>query len=341
MNVREEKIPSLDSSIYTSDQADDVDNDTIQMEFEISETFKENSISTFSNDKANTVQKPPSNSNSDINQPRRKFTEEEDRYLTQLVDEMGAKNWESIAQKMPNRTARQCRDRYSNYLVPGFFNGEWSAEEDENLYKKYQEIGPKWTVIHQFFKNRSPNSLKNRWNYFVSRSNFKMNQRQNNSIYVNNQTNFCQQPFYQQHYFNNNNQINIFKNHGKPYFQQKLQYYGCYNQFPINTVPNINYNNKFVQKFINKPKNTNIGRLKNNKLISQIPHNKKIDGCEKNQIKNKNIEQKLNDLPDIQEPTDAIFSLHLDQKNPEMFDEDNEEYINNMYSFDDPELFSF
>ncbi|OHS99983.1 hypothetical protein TRFO_33442 [Tritrichomonas foetus] len=103
---------------------------------------------------------------------RRKFTEEEDRFLSQLVAEMGPRKWDQIAKRMPNRTARQCRDRYSNYLIPGFFNGEWSREEDELLYSKYQEFGPKWAIIKEFFKNRSPNSIKNRWNYFVSRAEF-------------------------------------------------------------------------------------------------------------------------------------------------------------------------
>ena len=102
---------------------------------------------------------------------RRKFTEEEDKLLSKLVSEMGPRKWDQIAKNMPNnRTARQCRDRYSNYLIPGFFNGEWSKEEDELLYKKYQEYGPKWAVIKEFFTNRSPNAIKNRWNYFVSRS---------------------------------------------------------------------------------------------------------------------------------------------------------------------------
>lgn len=102
---------------------------------------------------------------------RRKFTEEEDKLLSKLVSEMGPRKWDQIAKKMPNnRTARQCRDRYSNYLIPGFFNGEWSKEEDELLYKKYQEYGPKWAVIKEYFTNRSPNAIKNRWNYFVSRS---------------------------------------------------------------------------------------------------------------------------------------------------------------------------
>lgn len=120
-----------------------------------------------------TAAKTPSSkgSSSGSTTSRRKFTEEEDKLLSKLVSEMGPRKWDQIAKNMPNnRTARQCRDRYSNYLIPGFFNGEWSKEEDELLYRKYQEYGPKWAVIKEYFTNRSPNAIKNRWNYFVSRS---------------------------------------------------------------------------------------------------------------------------------------------------------------------------
>lgn len=100
---------------------------------------------------------------------RKKFSPEEDKLLTDLVLKFGPKKWSVIAQYLPFRTARQCRDRYSNYLAPGFFNGQWTQEEDDLLYEKYKEIGPKWSQMKDFFKNRSPNSLKNRWNYFISK----------------------------------------------------------------------------------------------------------------------------------------------------------------------------
>lgn len=100
---------------------------------------------------------------------RRKFTEEEDEKLKKLVEEMGSKKWEDIAKLMPGRTGRQCRDRYQNYLIPGFFNGQWSQQEDDLLNLKYLEYGSQWSKITKFFSHRSANSLKNRWNYFVSR----------------------------------------------------------------------------------------------------------------------------------------------------------------------------
>ncbi|OHT14988.1 hypothetical protein TRFO_42796 [Tritrichomonas foetus] len=101
---------------------------------------------------------------------RKKFSSEEDKHLKELVEKHGAKNWDKIAELMPGRTGRQCRDRYRNYLIPGFFNGQWSQDEDDLLRVKYHEFGPQWAKMTPFFHGRSANSLKNRWNYFVCRT---------------------------------------------------------------------------------------------------------------------------------------------------------------------------
>ncbi|OHT03101.1 r2r3-MYB transcription factor [Tritrichomonas foetus] len=113
---------------------------------------------------------------------RQKFLPEEDKILSEMVEKLGPKKWNRIAQFLPNRTARQCRDRYCNYLAPGFFNGEWSQKEDDLLYEKYCELGPKWAQMKAFFQSRSPNSLKNRWNYFVSKRYSPVNKMPTNSI---------------------------------------------------------------------------------------------------------------------------------------------------------------
>ena len=107
---------------------------------------------------------------------RKKFSSEEDKHLKELVEIHGAKNWDRIAELMPGRTGRQCRDRYRNYLIPGFFNGQWSQEEDDLLRAKYNEFGPQWAKMTPFFNGRSANSLKNRWNYFVCRTDPKTQQ---------------------------------------------------------------------------------------------------------------------------------------------------------------------
>ena len=99
------------------------------------------------------------------NAPRKKFSQEEDEKLKNLVESMGSKKWEQIAKEMPGRTGRQCRDRYQNYLIPGYFNGQWSKMEDDLLLKLFVQYGSQWSKMAQFFSNRSANSLKNRYNY--------------------------------------------------------------------------------------------------------------------------------------------------------------------------------
>ena len=51
---------------------------------------------------------------------KQKFTLYEDELLKRIVFRFGPKNWKLIASMIPGRTSRQCRDRYSNYLAPGY-----------------------------------------------------------------------------------------------------------------------------------------------------------------------------------------------------------------------------
>ena len=64
------------------------------------------------------------------------FTKEEDEKFIMLTQKYGTKNWSFISDFIEGRNSKQCRDRYSNYLIPVFFNCEWSKEEDE-LLKNY------------------------------------------------------------------------------------------------------------------------------------------------------------------------------------------------------------
>jgi hypothetical protein len=105
--------------------------------------------------------------------PRRKFSAEEDDKLRMLVHQMGNQRWESVAQRMPGRTARQCRDRYKNYLLSSLVITPWSPEEDALLRRKYAELGPKWVEISRWFRGRSGNDVKNRWNRHISKTTAK------------------------------------------------------------------------------------------------------------------------------------------------------------------------
>jgi hypothetical protein len=47
----------------------------------------------------------------------------------QLVAEMGARKWAHIAQQLPRRNGKQCRERWHNHLDPSIRREEWTAEE--------------------------------------------------------------------------------------------------------------------------------------------------------------------------------------------------------------------
>jgi hypothetical protein len=94
---------------------------------------------------------------------RRKFSPLEDQRLRDIVTELGQNDWAAIASRLGTRCARQCRERYRNYLDPSLRRDPWSEDEDRLLFEKFSEIGPKWSLIERFFKGRSEANIKNRW----------------------------------------------------------------------------------------------------------------------------------------------------------------------------------
>lgn len=95
--------------------------------------------------------------------PKFKFGADEDLQLKDLVRKYGENNWTQIAQNMPNRNARQCKERWCNYLSPNICKSPWTQDEDNLLLEKYKEIGARWVQIAKFFPQRTDISIKNRY----------------------------------------------------------------------------------------------------------------------------------------------------------------------------------
>lgn len=98
----------------------------------------------------------------EIKLPRKTFSPDEDTALRELVKIFGEK-WDSVAQMMPNRTAKQCQIRWKKYLAPHLRETIWTDEEDRLLMRTIETIGTKWAKIAKFFPGRSDVSLKNRY----------------------------------------------------------------------------------------------------------------------------------------------------------------------------------
>lgn len=98
---------------------------------------------------------------------RKRFTKDEDKLLKSLAESGELTNWEDISKRMPGRTARQCRDRYNNYLFKELTNEPFTPEEDQTILRMYKEIGPKWAQIAKTLHGRSGNNVKNRWYKFL------------------------------------------------------------------------------------------------------------------------------------------------------------------------------
>ena len=117
---------------------------------------------------------------------RARFNQNEDEMLTKLVEKYGINNWSLIASEMLNRNARQCHERWSNFLSPHLNHGPWSQDEDVLLEEKVLELGNKWVTIQQYFPDRTDTSIKNRWKLLLRRKENGGKRRSSKRNYIEN-----------------------------------------------------------------------------------------------------------------------------------------------------------
>jgi hypothetical protein len=100
---------------------------------------------------------------------RNRFSVDEDLRLLDLVAKHGQAAWNKVATEMGDRTGRQCRDRYKNYLSDRVVRAPWTPWEDEYIRCRYHEIGAHWaTIAVELLTGRTPIQVTNRWNHDLS-----------------------------------------------------------------------------------------------------------------------------------------------------------------------------
>ena len=70
-------------------------------------------------------------------------------------------NWKKIANEFKNRSAKQLRNRYNNYLSKDYDESEITEEEKDIIFSNYPKLGNRWVDYTKILpRKRSPTFVR-------------------------------------------------------------------------------------------------------------------------------------------------------------------------------------
>ena len=97
---------------------------------------------------------------------RRKWKAEEDDILRSYVGDKIS--WVRVADSIPGRTGKQCRDRYKRAIQPDIRLEPFTRAEQCFVLAMQEIVGNKWVQIAKAMDRRSECQVKNTW-YGISK----------------------------------------------------------------------------------------------------------------------------------------------------------------------------
>jgi hypothetical protein len=93
-----------------------------------------------------------------------RFSSEQDAIIKQFAEIQPLLSWNQIANYIPEKNGKQCRERYHHFISANVSHSPWTSEEDFLLSQCYYVYGSNWSKISKLFPGRTNQDVKNRWN---------------------------------------------------------------------------------------------------------------------------------------------------------------------------------